>query len=46
MLVKHDVNIQALILQGEGVKFAILSLVRMGHREEHMESRMEVKTNA
>jgi len=35
MLVKHVVNIQALLLQGEWEKFAILSLVyeSMGYRE-------------
>ena len=41
MLVQHVVDIQALLLQGEWEKFAILSLSYeyMGHREEHIESR-------
>ena len=38
MLMKHVVNIQALILQGEWEKFAIFNLVykSMGHRERNM----------
>ena len=41
MLVEYVVDIQALLLQGEWEKLAILSLIyeSMGHREEHIESR-------